>query len=267
MSNSTRDSTTTAETSVPVDLILSIWCIPTLLPPSLPLSLTPSPAMLTALLGLANLTPNQPERAWSLISTYFYARIREASYTGRRSGGMYAVVEEEDVIKAYESVRRMSVGMEMEGGVRRNSSESSISKAETGKRRCSINDKTLSKNIETDVAAKRQKTVAEVSENEKQGNELPPLPAILDMPPHPERKVELPPIYTLVEEEDTISLDTLLEAARGAMHETNWRRREWEQADKRAALARAKFEEARRLAGKLRTEVRRVQEERDRHMQ
>ncbi|OAK96769.1 hypothetical protein IQ06DRAFT_380333 [Phaeosphaeriaceae sp. SRC1lsM3a] len=261
-----------SDESDPTSLILIIWSVPTLLPLSLPLPCPPSSSLLSALLALARLTPNQPERAWSLIRTYFHARIREASYTGRSSGGVYAVVEEEDVVKAYGSVRRMSVGMGMEVGVQREGDGGEINAdgKRRGERKWSIRDEMCGSNTweeEVDGGAKRVEQASSTSSSPTEvelDDELPPLPAILDMPPRPESKLELPPIYTLTgREEHRVSLETLVEATRGAMRETKLRRREWEHAEERSRLARVKFDEARRLADKLRTEVRRLKGDRN----
>lgn len=107
----------------PLSLIHSIqqnWSLPTsssvlpssflsgIPPTSLPLSL------LHALYTLSTLTTNQPDRAYSLLNTYFHARIREGSYRGIQ-GALIAGLEVSDVEAACESVRRMTKGREMQG--------------------------------------------------------------------------------------------------------------------------------------------------------
>ncbi|KAF2825484.1 hypothetical protein CC86DRAFT_419520 [Ophiobolus disseminans] len=86
----------------------------------LPVNIRPCPDALAwgtdiieALSELSDLTVNQPERAWSLINTYFQARIREASYTGKYDA-IYASMEVEDIDKAIASARRMSKGQELQ---------------------------------------------------------------------------------------------------------------------------------------------------------
>ncbi|KAF1850058.1 uncharacterized protein K460DRAFT_411835 [Cucurbitaria berberidis CBS 394.84] len=69
--------------------------------------------LLAAIHELSALTIGQKERAHSLLSTYFQARIREASYTGKQ-GNIYATLEVEDVEQAIASAQRMKKGQEME---------------------------------------------------------------------------------------------------------------------------------------------------------
>jgi hypothetical protein len=102
--------------------------------------------LIEALSELSDLTPNQPERAWSLIDTYLQARIREASYTGGNKG-IYARLETGDVVRASESARKMRVGREME--------EVSM---EMGKRKYSIRDEIKDGDGEGQVKGKKQKT-------------------------------------------------------------------------------------------------------------
>lgn len=176
------------------------------------------------------------------------------------------------MVKAYGSVRRMSVGMGMEVGVQRegDGGEMDADGKRRGERKWSIRDEMCGLNTweeEVDGGAKRVKQASSTSSSPTQAeldDELPPLPAILDMPPRPESKFELPPIYTLTgREEHRVSLETLVEATRGAMRETKLRKREWEHAEERSRLARVKFDEARRLADKLRIEVRRLKGDRN----
>jgi hypothetical protein len=85
--------------------ILTNWSTPYILPPHLP----SSPTCIPALSILSDLTPNTPNRAWNLLNTYFQARIREASYTGKHKR-IYTTLQVEDVNKAIESAQRMSLG-------------------------------------------------------------------------------------------------------------------------------------------------------------
>tara|TARA_R110002003_G_scaffold62_16_gene5668 strand:- start:14035 stop:15138 length:1104 start_codon:yes stop_codon:yes gene_type:complete len=71
------------------------------------------PDLLAAILDLSDLTTNQPDRAWNLLNTYFSARIREASYTGRQQS-IYATLQVEDVDKAIDSTRKMLKGRELQ---------------------------------------------------------------------------------------------------------------------------------------------------------
>ncbi|KAH7069933.1 hypothetical protein BKA63DRAFT_606262 [Paraphoma chrysanthemicola] len=71
------------------------------------------PDLFAAVLELSYLTINQSDRAWNLLNTYFSARIREASYTGRQQS-IYAMLQVEDVEKAIESTKRMRRGQELQ---------------------------------------------------------------------------------------------------------------------------------------------------------
>ncbi|KAI1582726.1 hypothetical protein A1F96_05829 [Pyrenophora tritici-repentis] len=70
--------------------------------------------LLHALDTLSSLTPDQPDRAYSLLNTYFHARIRQGSYRGTQ-GAIVAGLEVDDVEAACDSVRRMMRGKEMQG--------------------------------------------------------------------------------------------------------------------------------------------------------
>lgn len=156
------------------------------------------------------------------------------------------------------------MGREMEVGVKREESNPNpITDTEgTGKRKWSIRDEIAAK-PQTPEVAKTQPTQPPhpqlpSSHEQVSTTELPPLPALLDMPPRPESRIELPPIYTLTgRSEHRVPLETLIEAARGAMYEKNLRRRELEDAEVMARIARGRFLEAKMLAERLRGEVKR----------
>jgi len=90
-----------------------------ILPPSLlagvPINCLPVP-IIQAIHELSTLTIAQRDRAHNLLNTYFQARIREGSYSGK-SQKIFAILEISDVKKACESLRRMSRGREMQGPV------------------------------------------------------------------------------------------------------------------------------------------------------
>ncbi|KAL6154077.1 hypothetical protein ACJBU6_07363 [Exserohilum turcicum] len=96
--------------------ILQNWSLPlttpnAILPSHLVASLPPTHLplrLLSAIHTLSTLTIGQRERAHNLLTTYFQARIREASYSGRHDS-IPAMLQVEDVEKACESARRMSV--------------------------------------------------------------------------------------------------------------------------------------------------------------
>ncbi|KAH7074060.1 hypothetical protein FB567DRAFT_610941 [Paraphoma chrysanthemicola] len=71
------------------------------------------PDLFAAVLELSYLTISQADRAWNLLNTYFSARIREASYTGRQKI-IYATLQIEDVEKAIDSIKRMRKGQELQ---------------------------------------------------------------------------------------------------------------------------------------------------------
>lgn len=104
-----------------------------ILPPSLlagvPINCLPA-AIIEAIHELSTLTIGQRDRAHNLLNTYFQARIREGSYSGK-SQKIFAILEISDVKKACESLRRMSRGREMQGPV-------PVKEDETRKRKYSI---------------------------------------------------------------------------------------------------------------------------------
>ena len=105
---------------------------PILLPSLLagvPINCLPAP-IIQAIHELSTLTIGQRDRAHNLLNTYFQARIREGSYSGKTQK-IFAILEISDVKKACESLRRMSRGREMQGPV-------PIKEDETRKRKYSI---------------------------------------------------------------------------------------------------------------------------------
>ncbi|KAF1912018.1 hypothetical protein BDU57DRAFT_542624 [Ampelomyces quisqualis] len=200
-----------------IPLILSIWSTTTLLPPSIPPPPTFTPALLSALHSLALLTPAQPHRAWNLLSTYFHMRVRERRYTPETS-----TLDEADISKAVHSVQRMSVGMALEDSARRKSSSSSSS---------TIHD---------------HMHMHTHSPEDDDDDAFPPLPPGLDIP----TPATPPPIRVPC-------IDALREEMRAATQETNLRRREMEMMEEEVRGARARYEVAKGVAERLRSEVRR----------
>ncbi|KAG9193798.1 hypothetical protein G6011_03833 [Alternaria panax] len=115
------------------------------LPPSLlagvPVNCLPA-GIVKAVHELSTLTIGQRERAHDLVNTYFQARIREGSYSGK-SQNIFAILEIDDVEKACESLRRMSRGREMQGPV-------PVKEDETRKRKYSIRHEVDANNRDDD---------------------------------------------------------------------------------------------------------------------
>ncbi|KAI4678521.1 uncharacterized protein J4E84_008777 [Alternaria hordeiaustralica] len=103
--------------------------LPASLLAGVPINCLPAP-IIQAIHELSTLTIGQRDRAHNLLSTYFQARIREGSYSGKTQK-IFAILEISDVKKACESLRRMSRGREMQGPV-------PIKEDETRKRKYSI---------------------------------------------------------------------------------------------------------------------------------
>ncbi|KAI4713946.1 hypothetical protein J4E89_001395 [Alternaria sp. Ai002NY15] len=103
--------------------------LPASLLAGVPINCLPAP-IIQAIHELSTLTIGQRDRAHNLLNTYFQARIREGSYSGK-SQKIFAILEISDVKKACESLRRMSRGREMQGPV-------PIKEDETRKRKYSI---------------------------------------------------------------------------------------------------------------------------------
>jgi hypothetical protein len=163
------------------------------------------------------------------MSTYFHMRVRERGYSATTS-----VLDEADVLKAVGSVRRMSVGIQLEDRVRR---------------KWSIRD---------EIASFTCTSTPTLDDG------FPPLPPGLDMPVSPtytpptSTRISLPPISALLAPAMP-NHDALVEAARAATNETNRRRRELEGKEEEVAIARGRYEEAKGSAERLREEVRRIE--------
>jgi hypothetical protein len=213
-SPSTSLSSTDIEPSTYIASIQQNWQITSeeaILPISL-VSSVPFPCLPTKIIEavheLSTLTAGQRDRAHSLLTTYFQARIREGSYSGKNKS-IFAILEVDDVEKACESVRRMTKGRELQGPVPIKVEEGG--EGDVGKRKYSIRD---------EISAEDQKPakiprlvlegILEVDEVDEEEITLPPLPftpkeedqgEVLELPPVPatprtKRRVRLPPIKT-----------------------------------------------------------------------
>ena len=117
--------------------------------------------ILDALVQLANLTPSHPERAWSLINTYFQARIREAGNNAQPE------VVVEDVMKACESAQRMSKGRALEGKGAEVSGEAKTDEQVVevgGKRKYSIRDE--QRHVQEDEDEEEEEVEVDVDEED-----------------------------------------------------------------------------------------------------
>ncbi|KAJ4377529.1 hypothetical protein N0V83_000354 [Neocucurbitaria cava] len=241
------DSTTTASTE-------------SILPPALhPTAFTPP--LLTALHTLSLLTTNQKDRAHSLLRTYFQARIREASYTGKQSS-IYGKLEVCDVEEAIASVRRMRKGLEMETemlmlGV---AAKRKYSIRDEGDMGCGGDDTRMQpqkkvQRIERGVeevmlngTCGNYKTARNVSspppppppkKKEQQRLRLPP---IITQPPPP---LPPPPLYSLVPSSSYMTPPHhLIQEAQRATHEFNVRRIELERTSVEYNLAKQLYDDA-----------------------
>lgn len=160
-------------------------------------------------------------------------RVRERGYIIG-----VGVLDEADVLKAVGSVRRMSAGIELEERVG------------VEGRRWSIRDEIVGR-------------VEEAGEREGEGDGLPPLPECLELLPSPTTPASpfTPPptrVSLLPRSELMVpSHDALVEASRTATNETKKRRRELERKEEEVKVVRARYEEAKDLAERLRVEVKR----------
>jgi hypothetical protein len=186
-----------------------------ILPPSLlagvPVNCLPT-GIIEAVHELSTLTIGQKDRAHNLLNTYFQARIREGSYSGKAQT-IFAILEISDVKKACESLQRMSRGREMQGPV-------PIIEDETRKRKYSIRQEinTSIHNDDDENLAKRLKEeLCVISEDETNRPTTPTSLAlsVLNLPtppdseatitatlpsitttPRTQRRAHLPPIRT-----------------------------------------------------------------------
>jgi hypothetical protein len=172
----------TAQDASHTSHILTNWSTLSILPSYLPSSSSCVPA----LSALSDLTPNAPDRAWNLLNTYFQARIREASYTGKYER-IYATLQVEDVNKAIESARRISMGHMLE--------------SEGGKRKFSIRDEGVSGTKDEENGSVKRLKMSYDEKDEKDGDEdgdaddalhLSPLPALLPNPTSPKKSTFRP---------------------------------------------------------------------------
>ncbi|KAH4817733.1 hypothetical protein HBH61_044400 [Parastagonospora nodorum] len=220
--------------------ILQNWpSTPSLLPPHIPHDLTP--ALLSALATLSEYTQGQPERAWSLVNTYYVCRIREAR--GRKGKGVE--VEVRDVEKAVESARRMSVGKGIETAGRKYSiRDEGVQGEGNGKRKWSVRH---------DVDEKKRQRCEEVGGDVAI---LPPLSARFDDEPRFGRRQALPrkkssPLLIEIPRVD-------VGAAQAATHEANLARMELEAAEEGLNAARARYADAQRSYGEAKRMAKRA---------
>jgi hypothetical protein len=186
-----------------------------ILPPSL-LAGVPvnclSTGIIEAVHELSTLTIGQKDRAHNLLNTYFQARIREGSYSGKAQT-IFAILEISDVKKACESLQRMSRGREMQGPV-------PIKEDETRKRKYSIRQEintSLHDDDDENLAKRLKEELCVISEDEINGPTTPTSLSIptLNLPtppdseatitatlpsipttPRTQRRARLPPIRT-----------------------------------------------------------------------
>ncbi|KAI4949261.1 hypothetical protein J4E91_004999 [Alternaria rosae] len=165
-----------------------------ILPPSLlagvPINCLPA-AIIEAIHELSTLTICQRDRAHNLLNTYFQARIREGSYSGK-SQKIFAILEIGDVKKACESLRRMSRGREMQGPV-------PVKEDETRKRKYSIRHEMNAVTEEEEdedaqrLAKRLQEELCVISEDDNTKNE-PSISVCLnseDIPTPPDSKATI----------------------------------------------------------------------------
>ena len=183
-----------------------------ILPPSLlagvPVNCLPA-GIFEAVHELSTLTIGQRDRAHSLLNTYFQARIREGSHSGK-SKSIFAILEVGDVEKACESLRRMSRGREMQGPV-------PVKEEEARKRKYSIRHEMDTSNRGDDkhsekLAKRFKEELNIVPENDNEpvtplsisfpGLLTPPdsrktvTPSTIPNTPRTQRRARLPPIRT-----------------------------------------------------------------------
>jgi hypothetical protein len=256
-----------------------------ILPPSLRASVPfscLSAEIIEAVYELSTLTVGQQNRAHSMLNTYFQARIREGSYSGKNQS-IFAILEIGDVEKACESVRRMTRGRELQGPV-------------PVKRKYSIRDELAADEQPAKLPKLALEDILEVEDEDNDittqditlphtpndaSQTLPPIPAT----PRTKRRVRLPPIKTHalhtpilpassvgftplfnnLKKEVGLSLtpspyqqiqpDPRIRAAQRATHEFNVRRLELVEAQLVFEDARRRFEGARRGVEKARRAV------------
>ena len=166
-----------------------------ILPPSLlagvPINCLPAP-IIQAIHELSTLTIGQRDRAHNLLNTYFQARIREGSYSGKTQK-IFAILEISDVKKACESLRRMSRGREMQGPV-------PIKEDETSKRKYSIRQEmnVVAEDEEDEDAQRLAKRLKEelcvISEDDHSKNNEPSTPICInfdDIPTPPDSQATI----------------------------------------------------------------------------
>jgi hypothetical protein len=236
--------------------IFSNWPgIPSILPNHIPHDLTPP--LLACLADLSFFTPNQHDRAWKLLNTYYQCRVRENS----RSRAGYVGLNVEDVQRAIDSARRMSVGhmLEVESINRQKRKYSmrdgivGLSEEGKGNRKWSIQD---------EIAENKKQKLSSLSEEEEEDlTSLPPFSALFKYAPisskFPSR--ELP---SLPKRQLTIEIPPVVFASTSAMqaatHEANLARRELEAAGDNLSLARGRYADAQKKYGEAKRRAKRM---------
>lgn len=237
------DLTTYIPPQSQVQRISTNWNIPTstsdaILPSSLHPTCWTTP-LLEAVQDLSLLTIGQKDRAYSLLSTYFQARIREASYMGKQ-GNIYAKLEVADVQEAIASVKRMRKGLEMQGK-RKYSIREEIVEDDTfiAKSRPTKTQKTseVTEMIPNTSSTLTANTTSEMLSNAVSCNQplFSDVQTLSQSPPSTRKRLSLPPINTQPFAPQHVSLSSyttpqhLTQEAQRATHEFNVRRIELEQ--------------------------------------
>ncbi len=187
----------------PIQAIQKNWFIQTspeaedILPASLlagvPVDCLPT-GIIEAVYELSRLTIGQRDRAHNLLNTYFQARIREDSCSGK-SPNIFAILEIGDVEKACDSLRRMSRGREMQGPV-------PIKKDETTKRKYSIRQEFNADDDDDDkdgarLAKRLKKELCVIPEDDNEPTTPPSLNLhCMPTPPDSEATIALPTIQS-----------------------------------------------------------------------